>query len=368
MSEGALPKQDAVLRVDDLQKSFGGLAATDHASFAVERGTITGLIGPNGAGKSTLFNLISGFYEPDGGTVEVNGTDVTGMEPYQVADHGLIRDVPDPSQAGGDDRPRGDVGRAPEPARRVLYQAVRHAGAVGESESANLAEAERILEDFEIDHLAAQPATDISGGQMKLVELARAMLAEPEVLLLDEPVAGVNPTLAKKLKDQIRRLNDQGTTFLLIEHDMEFVMDLADPIVVLDQGHVLTEGTPEGSEATIALSTRTSEAAHERRHHPARRGHRPSRSRALAVERRQWVRRGAGARRLLGPARSGRDRLSRRPERGRKIDRPQDGVRDVDAVDGDGDVPRPRYRRNGARRDRPRGSATSLRPTTCSAR
>jgi len=118
-------------------------------------------------------------------------------------------------------------------------------GAVDESESANLAEAERILEEFEIDHLATQPATDISGGQMKLVELARAMLAEPEVLLLDEPVAGVNPTLAKKLKTQIRRLNEQGTTFLLIEHDMEFVMDLADPIVVLDQGHVLTEGTPD---------------------------------------------------------------------------------------------------------------------------
>ena len=101
MSEGALPKRDAVLRVDDLQKSFGGLAATDHASFAVERGTITGLIGPNGAGKSTLFNLISGFYEPDGGTVEVNGIDVTGMEPYQVADHGLIRTFQTPRKLEG---------------------------------------------------------------------------------------------------------------------------------------------------------------------------------------------------------------------------------------------------------------------------
>ena len=246
MSEGALAKQDPVLAVNDLQKSFGGLAATDHATFGVERGTITGLIGPNGAGKSTLFNLISGFYEPDGGTVEVNGTDVTGMEPYEVADYGLIRTFQTPRKLEGMTvREAMLVGPREQPGEsfRRLFTSP---GTVAESESANLAEAERILAEFEIDHLATQPATDISGGQMKLVELARAMLAEPEVLLLDEPVAGVNPTLAKKLKTQIRRLNEQGTTFLLIEHDMEFVMDLADPIVVLDQGHVLTEGTPEG--------------------------------------------------------------------------------------------------------------------------
>jgi branched-chain amino acid transport system ATP-binding protein len=246
MSEGALPKDDAVLRVDDLQKSFGGLAATDHATFAVERGTITGLIGPNGAGKSTIFNLISGFYEPDGGTVEVNGTDVTGLEPYEVAERGLVRTFQTPRKLEGMTvREAMLVGPREQPGESFLTL-FTSPGTVAESESANLAEAERILAEFEIDHLAAQPATDISGGQMKLVELARAMLAGPEVLLLDEPVAGVNPTLAKKLKDQIRRLNEQGTTFLLIEHDMEFVMDLADPIVVLDQGHVLTEGTPEG--------------------------------------------------------------------------------------------------------------------------
>ena len=245
MSEGALAKTNPVLRVDDLQKSFGGLAATDHATFGVEPGTITGLIGPNGAGKSTLFNLISGFYEPDGGTVEVNGADVTGMEPYEVADHGLIRTFQTPRKLEGMTvREAMLVGPRKQPGESFL-NLFTSPGAVDESESANLAEAERILEEFEIDHLATQPATDISGGQMKLVELARAMLAEPEVLLLDEPVAGVNPTLAKKLKTQIRRLNDQGTTFLLIEHDMEFVMDLADPIVVLDQGHVLTEGTPD---------------------------------------------------------------------------------------------------------------------------
>lgn len=241
MSDAA---ENVVLRVDDLQKSFGGLTATDHATFDVERGTITGLIGPNGAGKSTIFNLISGFYEPDGGTVEVNGTDVTGMEPYEVAERGLVRTFQTPRKLEGMTvREAMLVGPRNQPGESFV-RLFTSPGTVAESESKNLADAERILADFEIDHLAEQPATDISGGQMKLVELARAMLAEPEVLLLDEPVAGVNPTLAKKLKSQIRRLNDRGTTFLLIEHDMEFVMDLADPIVVLDQGSVLTEGTP----------------------------------------------------------------------------------------------------------------------------
>ncbi|MFC4448615.1 ABC transporter ATP-binding protein [Halorussus aquaticus] len=240
-----LSKENVVLRVDDLQKSFGGLVATDHATFEVERGTITGLIGPNGAGKSTIFNLISGFYEPDAGRVEVNGTDVTGAEPYEVADHGLIRTFQTPRKLEGMTvREAMLVGPRKQPGESFV-KLFTSPGEVAESESRNLADAQRILEEFEIDHLATQPATDLSGGQMKLVELARAMLAEPEVLLLDEPVAGVNPTLRNKLAEQVRRLNEQGTTFLLIEHDMEFVMNLADPVVVLDRGSVLMEGTPD---------------------------------------------------------------------------------------------------------------------------
>jgi len=236
--------EDVVLRVTDLQKSFGGLVATDHASFAVERGTITALIGPNGAGKSTIFNLVSGFYEPDGGRVEVNGVDVTGLEPYEVADHGLIRTFQTPRKLEGMTvREAMLVGPRDQPGESFL-NLLTSPGSVGETERANLEDAQRILEEFEIDHLATQPATDISGGQMKLVELARAMLAEPEVLLLDEPVAGVNPTLRNELADQIRRLNDAGTTCVLIEHDMDFVMELADPVVVLDQGSVLMEGPP----------------------------------------------------------------------------------------------------------------------------
>ncbi|WP_330166351.1 ABC transporter ATP-binding protein [Halobacterium sp. KA-6] len=238
-------KDDVVLRVDDLVKSFGALVATDHATFEVERGTITGLIGPNGAGKSTLFNLISGFYETDSGRVEVNGTDVTDLEPYEIADHGLIRTFQTPRKLEGMTvREAMLVGPRNQPGESFV-KLFTDPEAVREREQKNLDDAEQILEDFEIDHLATQPATKISGGQMKLVELARAMLAEPEILLLDEPAAGVNPTLRKKLAEQIRRLNEQGTTFLLIEHDMEFVMSLADPVIVLDRGSVLMEGTPE---------------------------------------------------------------------------------------------------------------------------
>ncbi|PSP60332.1 ABC transporter ATP-binding protein [Halobacteriales archaeon QH_7_66_37] len=236
---------EIVLEVENLRKEFGALVAADDATFDVERGTITGLIGPNGAGKSTIFNLISGFYEPDAGSVRLNGDDVTGIEPYKIANRGLIRTFQTPRKLEGMTvREAMLIGPQRQPGES-FHKLFTAPGAVGERERANMADVERILEEFEIDHLARQPATDISGGQMKLVELARAMLAEPEILLLDEPVAGVNPTLANKLADQIRRLHEQGTTFLLIEHDMSFIMSLADPIVVLDQGSVLMEGTPE---------------------------------------------------------------------------------------------------------------------------
>ena len=240
-----MEKEDVVLEVDTLRKTFGGLVATDDASFQVERGTITGLIGPNGAGKSTLFNLITGFYEQDSGNVRVNGADVTNAEPHEVAEHGLIRTFQTPRKLEGMTvREAMLVGPQAQDGESFLSLFTNPSG-VHAQEKQNLEDAQRILEEFEIGHLATQAATDLSGGQMKLVELARAMLAEPEVLLLDEPVAGVNPTLANKLRDQIARLNEDGVTFCIIEHDMDFIMNLADPIIVLDQGSVLVEGTPD---------------------------------------------------------------------------------------------------------------------------
>ncbi|MGM0606587.1 MAG: ABC transporter ATP-binding protein [Halobacteriota archaeon] len=237
-----LEKDDPVLRTTGLKKSFGGLQATDDVSIAVERGSITGMIGPNGAGKSTLFNLISGFYDLDAGQVYVNDTDVTGLAPHEIARSGLMRTFQTPRRLEGMTvreamlvGPQGQTGESILP--------IFLSGSTIESEERrNLEDAQRMLERFELDHLANAPSTELSGGQLKLVEMARAMMADPDILLLDEPVAGVNPTLANKLAGFIRTLNEEGQTFLIIEHDMSFIMDLADPIIVLDQGKVLMEG------------------------------------------------------------------------------------------------------------------------------
>jgi branched-chain amino acid transport system ATP-binding protein len=241
-----LDKDDPVLEVSGLKKSFGGLVAADDASLQVERGTITGMIGPNGAGKSTLFNLISGFYEADEGSVTVNGTEVTGKKPHEIAREGLVRTFQTPRKLEGMTvREAMMVGPQHQTGESVLPLWLSPSS-VAEEERRNLERAEELLELFEIDHLATEMATEVSGGQLKLIEMARAILSDPDVLLLDEPVAGVNPTLAKNLAGFIRELNEErDLTFLIIEHDMSFIMELADPIIMLDQGRVLMEADPE---------------------------------------------------------------------------------------------------------------------------
>jgi branched-chain amino acid transport system ATP-binding protein len=244
-----LEKEDTVVRAEGLRKSFGGIVAADGVSFAVERGTITGMIGPNGAGKSTLFNLVSGFYEPDGGSVHVGGREMTGARPYEVSRAGLVRTFQTPRTLEGMTvRESMLLGPRPQAGESVL-PLFTSPGSVAEQERSNLDRAERLLERFEIDHLIDQPSTDLSGGQLKLVELARAIMSEPDALLLDEPVAGVNPNLANDIERMIRELNEDGLTFLVIEHDMPFIMGLADPIIVLDQGRVLMEGPPDAVRA-----------------------------------------------------------------------------------------------------------------------
>ena len=246
MHDGAvLGKSDPVLKAEGLRKTFGGLVATDDASLEVERGTITGMIGPNGAGKSTLFNLVSGFYEPDAGTVTVNGTDVTGQKPHERVEHGMVRTFQTPRKPEGTTVRETMLVGPQHQTGESIFALFTDPDKVRMEESEALARADEMLERFGIAHLAGEPATELSGGQMKLVELARAMMADPDLLLLDEPVAGVNPTLANELRQFIHQLNEEGVTFLVIEHDMSFIMRLADPIIVLDQGHVLGEGTPK---------------------------------------------------------------------------------------------------------------------------
>ncbi len=234
------------LRVEGLEKSFGGITAVDGASFQVEQGSLTGLIGPNGAGKSTTFNLITGMYTPDAGTVTFNGEDITGMEPYTIANRGLVRTFQIARELKDmtvlENMMLAPKGQAGESLWRSVTPGIR--GKVVEQEEELLERAWETLEFFEIDHIAEEYAGNLSGGQRKLLEMARALLTDPDMLLLDEPFAGVNPSLEKRLLTHIHELREEGYTFLLVEHDMDLIMNNCEHVIVLHQGKVLTEGTP----------------------------------------------------------------------------------------------------------------------------
>ena len=235
-----------ILVVEGLEKRFGGNRAVDGASFTVARGSVTGLIGPNGAGKTTCFNCIAGALRPDGGRITFDGQDITGQPPHRVFRKGLVRTFQIPQELGGMTVienlmlvPAGQAGERPwEPLLRPWV--------VKRQERAIAERAHEVLRQVALDHLALEPAANLSGGQRKLLELARALMAEPQMILLDEPSAGVNPTLAQRLVDDIRAIQrDRGVTFLVIGHDMDVVARLCDTIVVMTGGRVLMEGTPD---------------------------------------------------------------------------------------------------------------------------
>lgn len=257
-SNGVAPAAaQPLLSIQGLVKDFGGIRAVNHCSFDVVAGSITGLIGPNGAGKTTLFSLISGFYQPDAGRVYLDGEDVTGLPSHLIFRKGLCRTFQIPREHRSMTVtenlmlvPKGQIGEnfwAPI----LLPHLVRR-------QERELREKARSVLDFvELSHMADQPAGAMSGGQKKLLELARTLMADPKIVLLDEPAAGVNPTLMGKIRDKIVTLNrDMGITFLLIEHDMPLVMGLCDPVVVMNQGSKLVEGPP----ATVRTDPRVLEA------------------------------------------------------------------------------------------------------------
>ncbi|WP_083893872.1 ABC transporter ATP-binding protein [Halovivax asiaticus] len=238
---------DAVLEVSNLHKRFGGIVAVDDTSFSVERGSITGLIGPNGAGKSTTFNCITGVYEPEDGSVTFDGTDITGWEPHQVANQGLVRTFQIarefPEMTVLENMMLAPKDQLGEHLWRSVLPGAR--GGVVEQERELRDQAWETLEFFEIDHLAEEYAMNLSGGQRKLLDLARALQTDPEMLMLDEPMAGVNPTLEEKILDRIHALREDGYTFLIVEHDMDLIMEHCEHVIVMHQGGVLDEGTPE---------------------------------------------------------------------------------------------------------------------------
>lgn len=237
---------DTLLDVQDIVKSFGGLRAVDHCSFTVRRGTITGLIGPNGAGKTTVFNTITGFIPPDSGSIRLAGTDITGLRPDQIFERKLCRTFQIPREHASMSVLENLMLVPPNQLGERVWNTWLRRGDVRRQEEQNRDKALEVLEYLELTHVQDEYAGNLSGGQKKLLELGRTLMADPELVLLDEPAAGVNRTLLKRLVANIEYLSrERGITFLLIEHDMNMVMSLCDPVIVMSEGRKLVEGSPD---------------------------------------------------------------------------------------------------------------------------
>ncbi len=235
-----------MIEVQDLHRHFGGFRAVDGASLSIAGGTITGLIGPNGAGKTTLFNVIAGRLPPTSGTVRMAGEDITGLPPHDLFHKGLLRTFQIAHEFGSMSCvenlmmvPGAQMGEA-------LWNAWFHRSAVRAEEDRIRDKAHEVLKFLTIDHLADERASQISGGQKKLLELGRTMMVDARIVFLDEVGAGVNRTLLNTIGDAIVRLNqERGYTFCVIEHDMDFIARLCNPVICMAEGRVLAQGTVE---------------------------------------------------------------------------------------------------------------------------
>jgi neutral amino acid transport system ATP-binding protein len=225
-----------LLEVQDLSKRFGGVVAVDSCSLSVPAGSITGLIGPNGSGKTTVFNLVTGFLPRDGGDVRFKSKSIAGFGPDRVYGLGIGRTF----QLARIFPRLTALENMLVPVRRAGLRALLSHGQWGLEK----ARAMEMLEFMDISRVAGTLGGALSYGQRKLLELAAVMMARPELVLLDEPAGGVNPVLLERIAEHIRQLNGQGVTFLLVEHNMSFVMNLCHEVIVLHQGHVIAEGKP----------------------------------------------------------------------------------------------------------------------------
>jgi neutral amino acid transport system ATP-binding protein len=235
----------SLLEVDNLSRRFGGVLAVDGCTLAVEAGSITGLIGPNGSGKTTVFNLVTGFIPRDSGDIRFKARSIAGLGPDRIYGLGIARTF--------------QLARIfPRlTALENMLVPVRRAGLGGlfarAQQGHEKVRAMEMLEFMEISHVAGTLGGALSYGQRKLLELGAVMMAAPELVLLDEPAGGVNPALLERIADHIRRLNRQGVTFLLVEHNMRFVMQLCHDVVVLNAGRPIAKGTPQAVRADPAV-------------------------------------------------------------------------------------------------------------------
>ena len=234
-----------MLTVENLAKEFDGLTAVNDLNFTVEPNTISGLIGPNGAGKTTTFNMIAGHLKPSGGKIYFDGKEITNLRPHQTFQLGIVRTFQIPRPFSGMTVlenltmvPRNQIGE------KIWNNWLRN-NAVAREEQQIREKANGLLEFLNLSDLQNDYSGNLSGGQLKLLELGRALMSDPKVILLDEPAAGVNPTLLEEIIDRIRDIHSQGVTFLIIEHNMELVMRLCSSILVMAEGGILMRGSPE---------------------------------------------------------------------------------------------------------------------------
>jgi neutral amino acid transport system ATP-binding protein len=265
--EPGVAKPDSMLTVDGLHRNFGGLIAVDVEHLEVQRGLITALIGPNGAGKTTFFNLLTGFDRPDRGRRRFDGRALDGLPAYRIAHEGLVRtfqltkalarmSVIDNMMLAAPDQNGERIFVSPfRPRWRQRERVVRE-------------RATELLERFGLTRMRDEYAGTLSGGQRKLLEMARALMVEPRMLLLDEPTAGVNPVLVASILDHVRELRREGMTVLFVEHDMDVVMGISDWVVCMDLGRIIAEGPP----STIGTNEAVIDAYLGARHHGGRQG------------------------------------------------------------------------------------------------
>jgi branched-chain amino acid transport system ATP-binding protein len=234
-----------MLEVKSVHKSFGGLMAVNDCSLSVREGSITGLIGPNGAGKTTLFNLITGFYKVDSGEIYFNGERIEDLSPDKIFHKKVFRTFQITREYEQMTVLENLMIIPPSQIGEKVWNTWLRPAMVRRQEKEIKEKALEVLEFVELIHLKDEYAGTLSGGQKKLLELAKSMMSDPKMILLDEPGAGVNPTLMKKLVSHIRKLCERNNiSFFLIEHDMDLVMNLCNPVIVMSEGRKLAEGTP----------------------------------------------------------------------------------------------------------------------------
>ena len=229
-----------MLRVKNLYKSFGGIRAINNITLEIEKSSITALIGPNGAGKTTLFNIINGSIKPDSGTVELNEIDITGYEPHQLFNLGILRTFQIAHEFSSLTVKDNLMMVPPNQTGESILQTWFSPKKIKLEEQNIARKADEVMEFLQLKHLANEYAGNLSGGQKKLLELGRTMMVDPKIVLLDEVGAGVNRTLLNTIGDAILRLNKEfDYTFCMIEHDIEFISKLCDPVIVMAEGSIL---------------------------------------------------------------------------------------------------------------------------------